>query len=89
MLTLPPLGKDEPSPTYYTAEEAAKRLGISPQRVRVLLAQGRLSGFLLPRGFRDVWCVHKSLHRRPGVAGRPRTKRRKAAAGDGGSEAKP
>jgi hypothetical protein len=96
MLTLPPLGIDEPGyqgppfpETCYTAEQAAERLGISPQRVRVLLAQGRLSGFLLRRGSRDVWCVHKSLYRRPGAAGRPRTKRRKAAAGDGGSEAKP
>jgi hypothetical protein len=94
-ITLPLLGIDEPGyqglpfpDTCYTVEQAAERLKISPQRVRVLLAQGRLSGFLLRRGFRDVWCVHKSLYRRPGAAGRPRSKRRKAAM-NGGSEAKP
>ena len=80
----------EPWPEgFLTVEEAAQRLGISTQRVRVLLAQGKLPGFLHDRGFRKVWCIHKALHRRPGVAGRPKTKRRKAAAGDGGSEAKP
>lgn len=96
MLTLPPIGIDEPGydvpsfpETCYTVEQAAQRLQISPQRVRVLLAKGRLSGFLLRRGFRDVWAVHKSLYRRPGTAGRPRKKRRNAVASDGGSEAKP
>ena len=74
---------------FLTVEEAARRLGLSPQRVRVLLARKRLQGFLLRRGAREVWAVHQSLYCRPGVAGRPRKRRRKAAAGDGGSEAKP
>lgn len=74
---------------FLTVDEAAWRLGLSPQRVRVLLARGKLEGFRLRRGARAVWAVHQSLTCRPGVAGRPRKRRRKAAAGDGGSEAKP
>lgn len=73
-----------------TVEQAAQRLELSPQRVRVLLAQGRLRGYQdVSDGGRVTWCVHFSLKRRPGVAGRPRKKRRTAAASDGGSEAKP
>jgi excisionase family DNA binding protein len=72
-----------------TVEQAAHRLKVSPQRVRVLLAKGRLQGYQdVSPGGRVVWRVHFSLHRRPGVAGRPKTKRRKAAM-NGGSEAKP
>jgi excisionase family DNA binding protein len=72
-----------------TVEQAAQALKVSPQRVRVLLAKGRLQGYQdVSPGGRVTWCVHLSLHRRPGVAGRPRTKRRKAAM-NGGSAAKP
>jgi hypothetical protein len=72
-----------------TVAEAAKALKLSPQRVRYLLAKGRLRGFLWPQGGREVWCIHESLERRPGTPGRPKAKRRKAAAMDGGSAAKP
>lgn len=74
---------------FLTVEEAARCLGLSPQRVRVLLARGKLEGFRLRQGVRQVWCICPALHRRAGVAGRPGKRRRKAAAGDGGSEAKP
>lgn len=74
---------------FLTVEQAAQRLGLSPQRVRLLLARRKLEGFLLRQGARQVWCIYPGLNRRPGVAGRPKAKRRKAAAGDGGSEAKP
>jgi len=73
-----------------TVEQAAQRLKVSPQRVRVLLAKGRLQGYQdVSAGGRVTWCVHLALKRRPGVAGRPRKKRRNAAAMDGGSAAKP
>lgn len=73
-----------------TVEQAAQRLKLSPQRVRVLLAKGRLQGYQdVSVGGRVTWCVHVGLKRRPGEAGRPRKKRRSAAASDGGSAAKP
>lgn len=74
---------------FLTVDEAARCLDLSPQRVRLLLARGKLEGFRLRQGVRQVWCICPALQRRAGVAGRPRKRRRKAAAGDGGSEAKP
>lgn len=76
---------------FFTAVEAARILKLTPQRVRVLLAKGRLQGYqAVSAGGRVTWRVHLSLHRRPAKPGRPRTPLRgKAAAMDGGSEAKP
>lgn len=56
-----------------TVEQAAQRLSISPQRVRILLRKGRLSGYLLvtERGC-AVWRVYASLIRKPAVLGRPK-----------------
>lgn len=79
-----------PSLHTLTVAEAAQRLKLTPQRVRVLLARGRLQGYQdVSPGGRVTWRIHLALKRRPGEAGRPRKRRRKAAAGDGGSEAKP
>jgi hypothetical protein len=64
---------------FLTVSQAAERLNLSPQRVRVLLAKGRLSGFLAPVGGREVWEVHASLYRRPGRPGRPKKKTRRQA----------
>jgi hypothetical protein len=83
------MGSDSWPEGFLTVEQAAVHLGISPQRVRVLLVHRKLQGFLLRRGFREVWAVHKSLRRRPAKPGRPRTRRRTAAAMNGGSAAKP
>ena len=70
---------------FLTVEEAAKALNLSASRVRVLLAKGRLQGCLLPKGEREVWHVHRSLHRRPAKAGRPRKPAKRAM----DAEAKP
>ena len=60
----------------YTVAQAAQLLKLSPQRVRVLLRNGRLQGYqAISPGGRMVWRIHLSLHRRPGKPGRPRTKR--------------
>jgi excisionase family DNA binding protein len=64
---------------FLTVVQAAERLGLSPERVRQLLRKGRLQGCLLPQGSREVWHVHKSLHRRPGRPGRPKKKARRQA----------
>ena len=76
---------------YFTVAQAAEILGISPQRVRVLLAKGRLSGWQQVSVYgRVVWRVHLGLYRRQGKPGRPAIKRRqrkKNGAGDG--KAKP
>ncbi len=75
---------------FIDVAKAAKLLRLSPQRVRVLLAKGRLQGVCLASaGGRAIWRVHASLIRRPAKPGRPATKRRTAAAVNGGSEAKP
>ena len=59
---------------FFTVADAAQVLHLSPQRVRQLLAKGRLQGYqtVSPAG-RVVWRVHLSLHRRPGKPGRPRS----------------
>ena len=60
----------------YTVVQAAKQLKLSPQRVRVLLRNGRLQGYqAVSPGGRVVWRIHLSLRRTPGKHGRPRTKR--------------
>lgn len=74
---------------FLTVAEAAKVLKVSPQRVRYLLARGRLPGFRRLCGLREVWAVEQALRCRPAKPGRPKLKRRKAAAMDGGSAAKP
>lgn len=62
---------------YHTVVDAARLLRLSPQRVRVLLANGRLQGYQsISPGGRVTWRVHLSLHRKPGRPGRP--KRRSA-----------
>ena len=64
-------------PQFFSVVQAATALAMSPQRVRVLLANGRLQGYqVTTTGGRVVWRVHLSLHRRPGKPGRPRSKRR-------------
>jgi predicted ArsR family transcriptional regulator len=73
---------------FLTVAQAAQRLGLSPARVRQLLRKRRLEGCLLSQGSREVWHVHKSLHRRPGRPGRPKKKaRRQAFHGCGGEAA--
>ena len=63
---------------FHTVVEAARILKLSPQRVRVLLAKGRLDGYrTITAGGRLIWRVHLGLYRRPGKAGRPVTKRPK------------
>jgi DeoR/GlpR family transcriptional regulator of sugar metabolism len=67
---------------FLTVQQAAERLGVSPQRVRVLLSKRRLQGCLLPRGFGGIWFVRESLKRLPGKPGRPKKRvRGKAEAG--------
>ncbi len=74
---------------FLTVEQAAQMLKLSPQRIWVLLAKGRLQGYQhLTTGGRKAWRVHFTLKRSHGVAGRPRKKRRQACR-YGGSEAKP
>ena len=65
-------------PQYHSVLEAARMLKLSVQRVRVLLAKGRLQGYrTISSGGRVIWRVHLGLYRRPGKAGRPITKRPK------------
>lgn len=67
-------------PMYYTVAEAAGLLRLSPQRVRVLLAKGRLQGYqVISAGGRVIWRVHLGLCRRPAKPGRPPAKRLKRA----------
>ena len=59
---------------YHSVLEAARLLKLSPQRVRVLLAKGRLDGYrTITEGGRLIWRVHLGLYRRPGKSGRPVT----------------
>ena len=63
---------------FVGVDEAARLLGVSSQRVRFLLARGRLLGFRDFQGGRPVWRVQSPLHLRPRPPGRPRTSRRAA-----------
>jgi hypothetical protein len=62
-----------------TVEQAAQRLKLSPQRVRVLLRRGYLPGYraVTESGF-TVWRVYASLTRKAAAPGRPKgsTKRK-------------
>ncbi len=49
-----------------TVKQAAKKLGVSPRRVRVLLAQWRLAG---RKDAQNVWWVDPLLMLRPGTRG--------------------
>ena len=64
---------------FITAAEAAKRLGVTHQRVAFLLASGRLSGYRHPAGGRYVWRVHHSLYLAPKPPGRPARPRKNPA----------
>ena len=58
------------------AEEAARRLGVDPSRVRVLLRQRRIPGARLVG---RVWMIPEDFTVTPGTRGPAMTKRRSRA----------
>jgi excisionase family DNA binding protein len=50
------MGNMNANKTYYTVQEAAERLNVSPATIRRLFDEGKLSGFRIPGGeHRRIW----------------------------------
>ena len=48
--------------TYFTVQDVADFQGITTQRVRRLLSEGRIKGF---KDSRDIWCIPYPFDIRP------------------------
>ena len=48
--------------SYFTVQDVANFHGITPQRVRRLLSEGRIKGF---KDSRDIWCIPYPFDIRP------------------------